>query len=115
MTGNRSFDAGRKILPSSNVPSGMRTFTSRSTVTSYLRGDVDQVRVNTERPPGPNYLRLGPMSSYLALNNYHTENRRLNHLGIFRRLLRLRNRQSEVRRSRIFLSENPDESEPGPR
>src|SRR2546422_10132887 len=34
------------MSPSSSAPSGMRTFTSRSTTTSYFRSDVDHVRVN---------------------------------------------------------------------
>ena len=35
------------MLPSSKVPSGMRTLTSRSTMTSYFRSDVDHLVVNT--------------------------------------------------------------------
>src|SRR4029434_5029727 len=46
MTGNFSSESGRKMLPSRWMPSGMRTFTSRSTTTSYFRSEVDHVRVN---------------------------------------------------------------------
>ena len=35
------------MLPSSKVPSGMRTLTSRSTMTSYFRSEVDHLVVNT--------------------------------------------------------------------
>ncbi len=35
------------MSPSKTVPSGIATRTSRSTVTSYFRSDVDHLRVNT--------------------------------------------------------------------
>src|SRR5262245_3203798 len=45
-TGNFSAAAGRNISPSSSVPSGMATLTSRSTITSYFRSEVDHSVVN---------------------------------------------------------------------
>src|SRR5581483_3620019 len=46
ITGNFSSESGRKMSPSRRTPSGMRTLTSRSTLTPYLRSDVDHWRVN---------------------------------------------------------------------
>src|SRR5712692_8372655 len=69
MTGNRSEDAGRYMSPSNAVPSGICTRTSRSTMTSYFRSDVDHMRVNTGFRPSyetPQYLKPDEMSIHLA-------------------------------------------------
>src|SRR3972149_4830503 len=118
-TGNFSLEAGRKIFPSSNVPSGMRTFTSRSTMTSYLRSDVDHWVVNMLWAPLQIQLsQAGAIVRFTAATRQpkaqcfiHRRGTEIAEVGVFhrRKLLSLRSRRLGGANSDPCFTQHPEE------